>query len=117
MDHRREGGVRIYIAGPISSNLSGYKAEFAAAEAKLRAEGFDTINPADNPPQADWTAYMRLSLTQLVMCDGIALLPGWEASAGARLELHVASKLDFIVIYLKPPAPSAIAEEARAEVE
>jgi hypothetical protein len=117
VDHRREGGVKAYIAGPISSNPDGYRAEFDAAQVKLRAEGFETVNPADNPPLPDWTAYMRLSLAQLVQCDAIALLPGYEESKGARLELHVAAALGMEVIYLKPPALSLIALEAREEVE
>lgn len=91
--------MKFYIAGRITGN-AGYKAEFAAAEALLRAEGHDTINPADNPPQPDWTAYMRLSLGQLVTADGIALLPNWERSEGARLEAHVAEQLRMPMRYL-----------------
>lgn len=91
MDHRRQ--TLIYIAGPISSNLGGYKAEFAAAEARLRAMGFDTINPAENPPLPSWEDYMRHSITQLATADGIALLAGWEHSRGARLEAHIAAEL------------------------
>lgn len=89
-----------YIAGPISSNLGGYKAEFAAADAKLKAQGHDTINPAENPPQPDWASYMRISTGQLVTCDGVAALPGWERSRGARLELHIAAELGMPITFL-----------------
>jgi hypothetical protein len=92
--------MRFYIAGPISSNLSGYKAAFAAAEANLKAQGHDCINPAENQPQPDWTAYMRISVAQLVTCDGVAALAGWEHSRGARLELHIAAELDMPIRYL-----------------
>jgi hypothetical protein len=109
--------VKAYIAGPISSNLDGYKAEFAAAEVRLRAEGLESVNPADYPPQPDWTAYMRLSLAQLAQCDAIALLPGWQASKGASLEEYVARTLGFTVIELKPVSPVKLCEEVRAEVE
>lgn len=114
MDHRRS---LIYIAGPISSNPDGYRAAFAAAEAALRADGYDTINPAENPPHPSWEAYMRCSIAQLITADGIALLPGWEASRGAMLESHIAHALGFEVIVLKPPTPSLIAEAAQEERE
>jgi hypothetical protein len=91
--------VKLYIAGPITGN-DGYKAEFSAAAAKLTAQGHECINPAENPPQPDWRGYMALSLAQLVTASGIALLPGWEHSRGARLEAHVAAELDMEMIYL-----------------
>ena len=30
----------------------------------------------------------------MLMCDGVAVLPGWEASAGARLEVDIAQRLN-----------------------
>lgn len=92
--------MKWYIAGPISSNLTGYKAEFAAAAAKLKAEGFDVINPAENPPQPSWEAYMKVSLGQLVTADGIALLPRWQRSKGATLEAHIADELGMVRMLL-----------------
>jgi Asp-tRNA(Asn)/Glu-tRNA(Gln) amidotransferase A subunit family amidase len=93
--------MKLYLGGPISSNLSGYRAEFAAAADKLRAEGHEVINPAENPEQPSWHAYMAISLAQLVTCSGIALLKGWEHSRGARLEAHVAAELEMEMIYLE----------------
>jgi hypothetical protein len=92
--------VRLYLAGPISSNLGGYKAQFAQAAEKLRAEGWTVINPAENPPQPTWAAYMRVSIGQLVMCDEIALMQGWRKSRGARVERFVARVLGMPVVYL-----------------
>lgn len=40
---------------------------------------------------------MRLALAQVLRCDGVALLDGWEDSPGATLEVHVATKLKLIV--------------------
>lgn len=85
--------MKFYIAGPISSNLAGYKTEFAAAETLLRAEGHDTINPAENPPQPDWESYMACGIQQLCGCDGIALLPNWRKSKGAKRERWIARML------------------------
>jgi hypothetical protein len=46
---------------------------------------------------------MRLCVAQLVSCDGIALLQGWENSRGARLELELADTLRIPVVYVEPP--------------
>jgi hypothetical protein len=91
--------VKIYVAGRITGN-DGYREQFAQAADKLRAEGHEVINPAENPPQPSWHGYMALSLTQLVTVDSVALLPGWEHSRGARLEAHVAAELDMPIRYL-----------------
>jgi hypothetical protein len=46
---------------------------------------------------------MRHGVSNLARCDGIALLQGWEASRGARLELDLADKLKIPVVYIEPP--------------
>jgi hypothetical protein len=81
----------------------------------------EVVNPAeldeaDSSPK-EWGDYLRRDVKAMMDCDGIALLPGWEGSRGARLEAHIAHALGFEVIRLKPPSASIIAEQARAEVE
>jgi hypothetical protein len=90
----------IYIAGPISSDLDGYRAKFAAAAKRLRAEGHIVINPAENPDQPSWGRYMRKAIGQLVTCEAAAFLPHWEQSRGARREHSIACDLDMPIIYL-----------------
>lgn len=93
---------RVYIAGPMSGIPDLNFPAFHAAAAKLRELGFDVINPAEinTDPSAGWAACMRADIAQLVTCDGIALLPGWENSKGARLEKHIAEALGMRVIYV-----------------
>jgi hypothetical protein len=88
--------VRIYIAGPMTG-LPGFNyAAFNNAAAQLRGLGYEVENPAENlaPPCKTWRGYMRLAIRQLVTCDVVALLPGWEESRGARIERRIANDLE-----------------------
>jgi hypothetical protein len=108
---RRHRVKRVYVAGPMSG-LPGWNfPAFHAAAARLRAQGFDVVNPAELDEQDDaplgskpWAFYLRRDIPELLACDAIALLPGWENSKGARLELHIATELGFEVVTLEPAA-------------
>lgn len=83
---------RIYISGPMTG-LPGFNyAAFNAEAARLRALGYHVENPAENPPQDSWEAYIAVCIPQLLTCDTIALLPGWSESRGALWERYVASQ-------------------------
>lgn len=89
----------LYVAGPMSGLPDfNYPAFFAAAK-ELEAAGYVVENPAANetPDGATWLGFMRLSLVQISKSDGIALLPGWKASKGASLEVHIAEALELPV--------------------
>jgi len=92
--------IRIYIAGPMTG-LPGFNyAAFHEAAHALRAEGHHVENPAENDnPGASWAWYMRKAIAQLVTCDQIYLLPGWENSRGARIEADLANKLGMRVVF------------------
>ncbi|MEN2672595.1 DUF4406 domain-containing protein [Herbaspirillum huttiense] len=100
---------RIYIAGPMSGLPELNFPAFHAAAAELRAQGYDVVNPAEinADPTAGWVACMRLDIAQLVTCDQIMMLPGWENSRGATLELHIAQMLEMPVQYAKVNEVSA----------
>lgn len=94
---------RIYVAGPMSGLPELNFPAFHAAAAKLRAEGFDVVNPAEinSDPAAKWEDCMRADIRELVTCDGIALLPGWGDSRGAKLEAHIAEALGMDTQFLE----------------
>lgn len=87
--------MKIYISGPISGlDRAEYLANFAKAEIKLKARGFDVLNSTRLLPSR-WLWIYRLlgyrltllyDLWHLFHCDGIAMLDGWQNSRGARLE-------------------------------
>ena len=103
----------LYIAGPMTHRPQFNFPAFAEAAADLRRLGYDVINPAEHdsePVQAAALASTDGSLdangkiggetwgqilardVQLIAdkVDGVAFLPEWEESRGARLEAFVA---------------------------
>lgn len=80
--------MKIYIAGAITDNPY-YKKQFADAEAYLVGKGFEVINPTKNECTT-YKEYIDTGLAQLKTCDGIFMLPDWEWSKGANLELNYA---------------------------
>ena len=94
---------RIYIAGRMSGIPGNNYGTFNAEAARLRALGWTVENPAENPAPTDesWLAYMRMAITQLVTCDAIALLDGWQDSRGACVERTLADGLGLEVYRAK----------------
>ena len=85
----------IYLAGPMTGIPNFNHALFHAEAARLRALGYEVINPAEiNPdPNAQWEECMRRDIKALMDCDAVALLPGWQTSKGASLERYTAASL------------------------
>lgn len=92
---------RIFLSGPMSGLPDFNYPAFHAEAARLRAQGFDVENPAENapPPCGSWSGYMRLAIAQLVRSDVVWLLPGWQASQGACIEHALALRLGLAVVY------------------
>ena len=95
--------MKLYIAGPMSNYPELNFPAFHAEAARLRALGFEIVNPAEinSDPTAEWLDCMRADIKQLVDCDGIALLPGWEQSRGANIEQTLARGLGLRVYQAK----------------
>ncbi len=91
---------RVYLSGPMTGCPDLNFPAFNAEAARLRGLGFDVVNPVDVnvDPSASWHECLRNDLAALLTCDAIALLPGWERSKGAQLELHVAHRIDMEIV-------------------
>jgi hypothetical protein len=91
---------RLYLAGPMTGIEDFNFPAFNDMAAKLRARGYLVENPAEHGvvDGAEWGDYMAYDLTRLGLCGMVAVLPGWDASRGARLEVHIARELGMPVV-------------------
>ena len=92
---------RVYIAGPMTGLPEHNFPAFHAAAERLRKAGWEVVNPAENfggRTNLPRERYLREDVAQMVRCDAIALLPGWENSRGAKLEYLLARELGLKVI-------------------
>ncbi|MCF5228580.1 DUF4406 domain-containing protein [Pseudomonas sp. PA-5-4G] len=91
---------RVYVAGPMTGIEDFNYPAFNAVADQLRALGYEVENPADHGvvEGAQWADYMAYDLTRLGLCGVIALLPGWEKSQGAKLEVLIAERLGMTVV-------------------
>jgi len=98
---------RIYISGPMTGiEPREYRRRFREAETILRRHGYGSINPCRVwPCRFPWLyrlmnallgkrlAYAVILAYDLILlmtrADGIAMLPGWQASRGAQIENYV----------------------------
>ncbi|MDF8363317.1 MULTISPECIES: DUF4406 domain-containing protein [Achromobacter] len=88
-------GNRVYLAGPMTGKADHNFPAFHAAAERLRAFGLDVVNPADHGvvDGMGWADYMRWDIVKLAGCHSVYVLPGWEKSKGASLEVAIARAL------------------------
>lgn len=109
--------MKVYIAGP----MTGYKdwnfPAFFEVEKQLELLGHEVINPAHNDgatvqaalesagspeaPNNPWRWYMRRDLPHVLEVDALCVLPGWQKSKGASLEVTVAKAIGLPIMVLK----------------
>jgi hypothetical protein len=118
--------VKVYLAGPMRGYPEFNFPAFRSAAKKLREEGHEVFNPAERDTERHGTDIskgnvsgsiaeaeknhgfsLRVALGEDLewICkhaDGIALLPGWEASAGANAEWATCKALSLKIRYLSP---------------
>lgn len=99
--------MKLYLAGPMRGYTLYNFAAFFRAAAILRQAGHEIENPAEHDMAQGFKPHLELDdsgqprafkidellradFKLILDCDGLALLPGWEGSAGARAERFVA---------------------------
>jgi hypothetical protein len=91
--------TRVYVSGPMTGIPHHNFPAFHAATAALRAAGYEPVDPSVHgaDPSKTWTDFLRRDLLDLLSCEAVALLAGWESSRGANLEVYVAKSLEMPV--------------------
>ena len=109
--------MKIYIAGPMTGYDQWNFPAFFEAEKQLLALGCQVINPAHNDgptlelalesagvperPNNSWAWYMRRDLPHVLEVDALCVLPGWQKSKGASLEVQVAEAIGLPIYVLQ----------------
>lgn len=93
---------RVYISGPMTGLPGLNFPSFNAEALRLEGMGYDVVNSVDlcvNSTSRE--ECMRIDLAALLTCDMIALLPGWQKSMGARLEVNLAHQVGIEIVSAK----------------
>lgn len=106
--------MKVYIAGPINGKPDGNRAAFKDMAERIRANGWVPVNPWDIPAVHEgpciggevdhsendhqYGCYLRSDIVELMQCDAICFLDGWEQSKGASTEAHVARSIGLKVV-------------------
>ena len=105
--------MKIYLAGPMRNIQNFNFPAFDLAAERLRAQGYEVFSPADHdrevygeqietdPTGFDIRDALRADTGWICRhADAVALLPGWQASMGARAESALAEALGLTLIIL-----------------
>lgn len=112
----------VYLSGPMTGIPEFNYPAFGERAAVWREAGWHVRNPAEHfggSMTESYGAYMRKDIQDLLEVEAIALLPGWEKSNGATLELSVARVLGLTVLDAMTfaplvPSPAPPQEPARS---
>jgi len=84
---------KIYICGKVTGDPNYYK-KFLEEEDRLYSLGYYPVNPAAFiSANEEWAKAMRTAIREMLLCDGVSLLPDWKKSKGAKIEVQLAKKL------------------------
>jgi len=100
-----QSGARVYISGPMTGKDNHNIEAFNAAKKLLVDAGYNAVNPVDinnlltNQQRQNYSECLRYDFKELVDCDCIYMLKGWQYSNGARIELDIALNLGLTVFF------------------
>jgi hypothetical protein len=99
----RQQWTRLYLAGPMRGDAIRNALKFVLAASELREVGYHVVSPVEMDAKigivpAMWNTISRYELDTALqrdvdamkLCEGVALLDGWELSEGTALEIQFA---------------------------
>jgi hypothetical protein len=101
-----KGMNKLYLSGPMTGVENFNHDLFNKVAAEFRMVGFEVCSPSeffDGDKTREREEYMREAFKYLLEADTVVILPGWEQSKGARIEITVAQELGLnLVEYVEP---------------
>ena len=101
-----KGMNKLYLSGPMTGVKNFNHELFNRVAAEFRMVGFEVCSPSeffDGDTTREREEYMREAFKYLLEADTVVILPGWEQSKGARIEITVAQELGLnLVEYVEP---------------
>ena len=105
----------VYLSGPMTGLPEYNKAAFAECELELTIRGYKVFNPAspdrlpkDGEDPISYEEYLRRDLRVLTSSknrpDAIVILPGWQHSKGANLEVFIGQILGIDIVEIQSGA-------------
>ena len=103
--------IIVYLSGKMTGlEESVYTEKFRNAELFYRACGYEVVNPCNlseivlkRKPNATYEDFMAEDLRALRSCTHIAMLEGWESSAGAKREKAEAERNGLAIMFYRMP--------------
>lgn len=84
----------LYVVGGVTGRPNLNRKAFNRAASELRKAGhFASIPHRNVPEDASWEDAMRFSISAMLRCEGVARLPDWRTSKGARIESKLAKDI------------------------
>jgi hypothetical protein len=105
--------MKLYLAGPMQGIPESNSPAFHRAAKLLRVMGHEVRNPAECDDHYYRTDIEALGADLAWICsmaEGIALLPGWNDSRGARAEHAAADALGLRIIHIDATAMDLVSE-------
>ncbi len=99
--------MRIYLSGPMTGRPDYNFPLFNKIAEELRQRHHEVLNPAELHPDVvpgtwKWTEYLKSDIKAMMDYDTLVLLPEWDTSRGARVELNLADVLEYHVFEVDP---------------
>lgn len=101
--------MKLYLSGPMTGKPDFNYPLFNSVAEELRQRFHQVINPAelkvpdpglDKNPTEMWAYYLSHAIKVMLECSVIVLLPEWESSRGAVVEVNLADVLNYHVFEL-----------------
>ena len=94
--------MKIYISGKISgTDITETRKRFASVAKAMKRIGVEPVNPLENglSEHDSWEAHMLKDIADLLQCNAIYMLQGWQESKGARIKHYIATEIGMPIMY------------------